>query len=88
MASWSDEIYASNADRRSSLISTAFAEAITTLTTISCPDFTYRDLKWEAGDIIRASDSLSSGSFTDRQKLEYFPQLVQLVDIGSKKVLY
>ena len=59
-----------------------------TLNAISCPDFTYRDLKWEAGHIIRASDSLSSGSFTDRQKLEYFPQLVQLVDIGSKKVLY
>lgn len=88
MASWSDEVYNANSDRRSSLISTAYSEAVTTLNAISCPDFTYRDLKWESGNIIRASDSLSSGSFTDRQKLYYFPQLVQLVDIGSKKVIY
>ena len=88
MASWSDNVYAENDARKNSLISTAYSDAVTTLNAISCPDFTYRDLKWEAGHIIRASDSLSSGSFTDRQKLEYFPQLVQLVDIGSKKVLY
>ena len=88
MASWSDKVYAENADIKSSLISTAYSEAVTTLNAISCPDFTYRDLKRESGDIIRASDSLSSSSFTDRQKLYYFPQLVQLMDIGSKKVIY
>lgn len=88
MASWSDTVYGRNADIRGSLISSAYSEAVITLMNISCPDFTYRDLKWESGNIIRASDSLSSVSFTDRQKLEYFPQLVQLMDIGSKKVLY
>lgn len=88
MASWSDIVYAENADRKSSLISTAYSEAVTTLGAISCPDFTYRDLKWEGGNIIRASDSFPSSSFTDRQKLYYFPQLVQFVDIGCKKVLY
>ena len=88
MASWSDKVYNENSDRRSSLITTAYSEAIITFSAISCPDFTYRDLKWEGGSIIRSSDSLSSGSFTERQKLYYFPQLVQLVDIGSKKVIY
>ena len=88
MATWSDTIYVENRDQRDNLINTAYVEAIITFTNRSVPDFSYRELKWESGDIVRASDSLSSSSFTQRQKLKYFPQLAQMVDIGCKLVLY
>ena len=88
MATWSDEIYIENKDLRDTLINTSYAEAIATFNSRGVADFTYRELKWVGGDIVRASDNLSSASFTQSQKLKYFPQLAQMVDIGSKLQLY
>jgi hypothetical protein len=88
MATWSDVIYGENRDQRDLLIDTSYVEAITTFNSRGVADFSYRELKWQSGDIVRASDNLSSASFTQRQKLKYFPQLVQMVDIGCKQVLY
>jgi hypothetical protein len=88
MASWSDTIYDENRDQRNNLIDIAYTEAIATFNSRGVADFTYRELKWVGGDIVRASDNLSSASFTQSQKLKYFPQLAQMVDIGSKLQLY
>lgn len=88
MATWSDIIYNDNRDLRNNLIDTSYVEAIITFSSRSVPDFTYRELRWVSGDIVRASDSLSSSSFSQSQKLKYFPQLAQMVDIGCKLVLY
>jgi len=88
MATWSDDIYNDNKDQRDTLIDTAYIEAIATFSSNGVADFIYRELKWQTGDIVRASDNLSSASFSQSQKLKYFPQLVQLVDIGSKLQLY
>lgn len=88
MATWSDTIFVENRDLRNNLIDTAYAEAVITFSSRGVADFIYRELKWENGDIIRASDNLSSTSFSQRQKLKYFPQLAQMVDIGCKLVLY
>ena len=88
MATWSDIIYNDNRDLRDTLINTAYAEAVNTFSGRSVPDFSYRELRWVGGDIVRASDNLSSASFTQSQKLKYFPQLAQMVDIGCKIVLY
>jgi hypothetical protein len=88
MASWSDTIYDENRDQRNNLIDIAYSEAIATFNSRGVADFTYRELRWVGGDIVRASDNLSSGSFSKSQKLKYFPQLVELVDIGCKQVLY
>lgn len=88
MASWSDNIYSDNDTIRSNLISGAYAAAIITFSNAGIDPLVFRDLEWNGSDIIRKSDSLSSGSFSEAQKLKYFPQLVQLVDIGSKRRIY
>lgn len=88
MAIWSDIIYNENRDQRDTLIDTSYAEAVITFSARSVPDFSYRELRWVGGDIVRASDNLSSVSFSQSQKLKYFPQLAQMVDIGCKLVLY
>lgn len=88
MATWSDIIYGENRDKRDLLIDIAYTDAVNTFSGRGVADFSYRELKWVSGDIVRASDNLSSASFTQRQKLKYFPQLVQMVDIGCKQVLY
>jgi hypothetical protein len=88
MATWSDTIYSENKDQRDSLIDTSYVEAVTTFISKGVTTFTYRELKWDGADIVRASDNLSSASFSQLQKLKYFPQLAQMVDIGSKLQLY
>jgi len=88
MATWSDEIFTENKNLRDTLITNSYVEAIATINAQGVNDFSYRELKWASGDIVRASDNLSSSSFSQSQKLKYFPQLVQLVDIGSKLRLY
>jgi hypothetical protein len=88
MATWSDIIYSENRDQRDTLIDIAYVEAVITFSSRGVPTFTYRELQWNGADIVRASDNLSSASFTQSQKLKYFPQLAQMVDIGCKLVLY
>jgi hypothetical protein len=90
MATWTDQVYDEVKVKRDNFVTNGYDEAKTTFLNNSIDSCSFRDISWDAGasqfTIIETGQQHSTWS--PDQQLKYFPQLIQLIVIGSEQVLY
>ena len=90
MATWTDQVYNEVKAKRDDFVTNGYDEARATFITNSVDSCAFRDISWDVGasqfTIIETGQQHSTWS--PDQKLKYFPQLLQLIIVGSEQVLY
>lgn len=90
MATWTDQVYNDVKTKRDNFVTNGYDEAMTTFITNGIAACAFRDISWDdaASQFIIIETGQQHSSWSPDQKLKYFPQLIQLIIVGSEQVLY
>lgn len=90
MATWTDQVYDEVKNKRNDFVTNGYDEAKTTFTNNSILSCSFRDIAWDdaASQFTIIETGQQHSTWSPDQKLKYFPQLIQLIIIGSEQVLY
>lgn len=90
MATFTDQIFNDVKAKRDDFVADAFEKARMTFMSNGVSSCAFRDIRYEEGinKFVVIETGLEDTSFTIAQKLKYYPQLLQLLVIGSEQKLY
>jgi hypothetical protein len=90
MATWTDIIYGRIESKRDNFVTNGYDEAKNTFINKAVDNCAFRDISWDsaAAQFTIIETGQQHSTWSPDQKLKYFPQLLQLIVIGSEQVLY
>lgn len=90
MATWTDQVYGEVKTKRDNFVTNGYDEARNTFVINAIDSCSFRDISWDvaASQFTIIETGLQHSSWSPDQKLKYFPQLLQLIIVGSEQVLY